>query len=57
MTEKGIYSYNVMPFKRKHAEATYQWLVNRMFMEKMMEVYIDDILVMSKKAEDHLDHL
>ncbi|KAI3824953.1 hypothetical protein L1987_06426 [Smallanthus sonchifolius] len=39
------------------ASATYQRLVNTMFKEKLgdtMEVYIDDMVVKSKKAEDHL---
>jgi len=49
-----------MPFGLKNAGATYQRLVNRMFEEqigKSMEVYIDDMLVKSLRAEDHLEHL
>lgn len=30
-TDKGVYCYKVMPFRIKHAEATYQRLVNYMF--------------------------
>ncbi|XP_020552906.1 uncharacterized protein LOC110012697 [Sesamum indicum] len=40
--------------------ATYQRLVNKMFASqigKLMEVYVDDMLVKSQKAEDHLTHL
>ena len=40
--------------------ATYQRLVNRMFSEqlgKTREVYIDDMLVKSLHAEDHVSHL
>ena len=40
--------------------ATYQWLVNMVFKEhinKTIEVYVDDILVKSKVASDHLSHL
>ena len=49
-----------MPFSLKNARATYQRLVNMMFAEKLgntMEVYIDDMLVKSLHAEDHLSHL
>ena len=49
-----------MPFGLKNAEATYQRLVNRMFQKHIgasMEVYIDDMLVKSAKAELHVDHL
>ncbi|XP_038722019.1 uncharacterized protein K02A2.6-like [Tripterygium wilfordii] len=49
-----------MPFGLKNAGATYQRLVNRMFaslLGKSMEVYIDDMLVKTLKAEDHIEHL
>ncbi|KAL2230317.1 UNVERIFIED_CONTAM: Retrovirus-related Pol polyprotein from transposon [Sesamum indicum] len=60
VTDKGIFCYNVMPFELKNAGATYQRLVNKMFASqigKLMEVYVDDMLVKSQKAEDHLTHL
>ncbi|KAL4581685.1 hypothetical protein LXL04_006212 [Taraxacum kok-saghyz] len=49
-----------MPFGLKNAGATYQRLVNKMFKDKLgdtMEVYIDDMVVKSKKVEDHLRDL
>ncbi|XP_075082161.1 uncharacterized protein LOC142166784 [Nicotiana tabacum] len=49
-----------MPFGLKNAGATYQRLVNKMFEQqigKTMEVYIDDMLVKSLNAGDHLNHL
>ena len=49
-----------MPFGLKNAGATYQRLVNKMFREyigKTMEVYIDDMLVKSLKAADHIAYL
>ena len=49
-----------MPFGLKNAGATYQRLVNQMFsrqIERNMEVYVDDMLVKSRKAELHLDNL
>ena len=60
ITDRGTYCYKVMPFGLKNAGATYQRLVNRMFaaqLGKTMEVYIDDMLVKSLKAEDHINHL
>ncbi|XP_021773363.1 uncharacterized protein LOC110737311 [Chenopodium quinoa] len=60
ITSQGIYWYKVMPFGLKNAGATYQWLVNKMFEEQIgntIEVYIDDMVVMSKKAEDHVRDL
>ena len=49
-----------MPFGLKNARATYQRLVNRMFVQQIgqnVEIYIDDILVKSKKEGRHLDDL
>ena len=60
VTGQGTYCYLVMPFELKNAGATYQRLVNRMFQKQIgasMEVYIDDMLVKSVKAELHITHL
>ncbi|KAM1159864.1 hypothetical protein ACFX19_033555 [Malus domestica] len=49
-----------MPFGLKNAGATYQRLVNSMFAEqigKNMEVYVDDMLVKSKHADQHITNL
>ncbi|KAM2963978.1 hypothetical protein FF2_021823 [Malus domestica] len=49
-----------MPFSLKNAGATYQRLVNLMFAEqigKSMEVYVDDMLVKSKHADQHITNL
>ena len=57
---QGTYYYRVMSFGLKNARATYQRLVNKMFQKKIgasMEVYIDDMLVKSVKAEHHITHL
>ena len=54
------YCYQVMPFGLKNAGATYKRLVNKMFQKYIgasMEVYIDDMLVKSVKAELHVAHL
>ena len=60
VTGQGTYYYRVMPFGLKNAGATYQRLVNKMFQNQIgasMEVYIDDMLVKSVKAELHITHL
>ena len=60
ITEQGIFCYKVMPLGLKNAGATYQRLFNKMFADYLgdtMEVYIDDMLVKSLLAEQHLDHL
>lgn len=60
ITDQGTYCYKVMPFGLKNAGATYQRLVNKMFanqLGKSMEVDIDDMLVKSSAATDHVKHL
>ena len=49
-----------MSFGLKNTGTTYQRLVNGMFKDligKSMEVYVDDMLVKSKTAGDHIKHL
>ena len=60
ITDHGLYCYKVMLFGLKNVGATYQCLANMMFKEqigKTMEVYVDDMLVKSKTATDHVAHL
>ena len=55
--DKGLYCYKVMPFSHKNASATYQRLVNKVFVnqiEKNMEEYINGILVKSKSMSQHV---
>ncbi|KAL0439607.1 UNVERIFIED_CONTAM: Transposon Tf2-12 polyprotein [Sesamum latifolium] len=56
-TPKGIYCYKVMPFGLKNTGATYQRAMQRIFddmLHKNVECYVDDLVVKSKKREDHL---
>ena len=49
-----------MPFGLKNASATYQRLMNRMFalqIGRNVQVYVDDMLVKSRREEDHLEDL
>jgi BMFP domain-containing protein YqiC len=60
ITDRGLYCYKVMPFGLKNTGASYQRLVNRMFEKQMgrnVEVYVDDMLVKSVKALDHVSDL
>ena len=54
------YYYEVMPFGLKNTGATYQRMMTRMFREKIgctVEVYIDDIVVKSRKESQHMEDL
>ncbi|XP_071912458.1 uncharacterized protein [Coffea arabica] len=59
-TPKGIYCYKVMPFGLKNAGATYQRAMQRIFddmLHRNVECYVDDLVVKSKKREDHIQDL
>ncbi|KAM1044213.1 hypothetical protein ACFX2A_036181 [Malus domestica] len=59
-TDMGLYCYKVMSFGLKNARTTYQRLVHLIFAEhigKSMEVYVDDMLVKSKHADQHITNL
>ena len=50
----------VMPFSLKNVGATYQRAINAIFHNMLghhMEVYIDDVVVKSKRTNEHVDHL
>lgn len=60
ISPRGTYCYKVMPFGLKNAGATFQRMVTKMFAKQLgntMEAYIDDMVVKSKHASDHLEHL
>ena len=60
ITPKGLFCYKVMPFGLKNAGATFQRLVTKLFYKQIgrtMEVYIDDMVVKTKQACNHLDDL
>ena len=49
-----------MPFGLKNASTTYQRLMNKMFMQQIrrnVQVYVNDMLLKSKREEDHLGNL
>jgi hypothetical protein len=56
----GTFCYNMMPFRLKNVEATYQGAMKVIFhdlIHKILEDYVDDILVKNLNALDHLSHL
>ncbi|KAL0412133.1 UNVERIFIED_CONTAM: hypothetical protein Slati_3803000 [Sesamum latifolium] len=60
ITSDGTFYYVAMPFWLKNAGATYQRLVDKIFQPQLgrnMEVYMDDMLVKSKKAHHHVEDL
>ena len=59
-TRYGSYEFLVMPFGLCNVPLTFTTLMNTIFREEMNDfviVYIDDILVYSKTAEEHARHL
>ena len=60
VTSQGLFCYKVMPFGLKNAGATYQRLINKMFAQQIgrnVQVYVDDMLVKSRREENHLEYL
>ncbi|XP_073279508.1 uncharacterized protein [Primulina huaijiensis] len=56
----GTFEWLVKPFGLKNTGATYQRTMNSMFHDMIghhIEVYIDDIVVKSKQADDHIERL
>ena len=59
-TPVGNFYYTVMPFGLKNVGATYQQATTVIFHDMMrdfMEDYVDDIVVKSRRAPDHLVYL
>ncbi|KAL0367034.1 UNVERIFIED_CONTAM: Retrovirus-related Pol polyprotein from transposon [Sesamum radiatum] len=60
ITSEGTFCYVTMPFGLKNAGATYQRLVDKIFhppIGRNVEVYVDDMLVKSKTAKEHVNDL
>lgn len=60
ITNHGLYYYKVIPFELKNAGLTYQLLVNKNFKDQIdqhMDVYVDNMLVKSQSAWDHIADL
>jgi hypothetical protein len=56
----GLFEYVVITFGLKNARATYQRAMNYIFhdlISKLVEIYIDDVVVKSASVEGHLEDL
>ena len=59
-TRYGLYQYNVLPMGLTNAPATFMHLMNhtfRDFLDEFVLVFLDDIIIYSKNANDHLLHV
>jgi hypothetical protein len=59
-TRYGLYEYTVMSFGLTNAPTYFMHLMNKVFMEyldKFVVVFIDVILIFSKREEEHEKHL
>jgi hypothetical protein len=59
-TRYGTYCYKVLPFGLTNGPATFQRYINDVlmpFLDVFCSAYMDDIIIFSKNAKDHRDHV
>jgi len=60
ITSQGLFCYKLILFGLKNVGATYQRLINKVFAHQVgrnVKVYSDDMLVKSRREEEHLGDL
>ena len=57
VTHSGLFEFHVMPFGLCNAPATFQRLMESVLVGECCMVYIDDILIIGKTFEEHLENL
>ncbi|GJR25220.1 putative reverse transcriptase domain-containing protein [Tanacetum coccineum] len=59
-TRYGHYEFQVMPFGLTNASVVFMDLMNqvcKLYLDKFVIIFIDDILIYSKRKEEHAEHL
>ena len=59
-TRFGHYKFTVLPFELINAPGVFMSLMNGVFheyLDKFVQVFIDDILIYSRTMEEHDEHL
>ena len=59
-TRLGLFEWLVLPLGLTNAPATFMGMMNHIFrgqLDKFLVVYLDDLLIFSNSAEEHLEHV
>ena len=60
LTRTGQYQFKVIPFRLCNVSVTFQRLMNRVlrqYLEKFVEVYLDDVIIHSKIKEEYIKYI